>query len=820
MNSERGFKELKDEVSSALVSTTRIVGQIANEDLAFQRSINPGIDRLIDEQSQRLLSLVRNLNRTATAGTETVPPPLNNVESVEDGWRGIVDIVDNLLEKADACLDEFTGVVKKLTPNSQGDAAATDAKRPLAKHEYRFQNLPKPQRLFRTAPKNDETTPFKPLLQRKPNAILPLEESLVLAPAPNGSMQYQHPYASEITQSTYPDSAYVQRDPIPFLPFESTDAVWVDTPEAVHEMLRDLKQAEEIAVDLEHHEIHTYVGLVSLMQISTREKDWIVDTLVPWREDLQILNEVFTDPRIIKVLHGSTSDIVWLQRDLGLYIVGLFDTYHASNVLGYPKHGLAYLLHRFAHFDTDKRYQMADWRMRPLPKQMYDYARSDTHFLLYIFDNMRNELLKSGAVDQDGNLMDKVRDLSKDEALQRYERFLYDAEAGPDMWGWNGFFSRSASRFDRQQTAVLRAVHAWRDRTARHCDENLQQILTNKAMLVVAREMPTEMPALLGFCQPLHKETRTSAAELLQVIKEAKIAGINEPEPTELIRPHAHPQTHHSALARTASSASVGVASTAVQASSLVNPGSCNTLATLEKSHFWGATLETGMQKSDHPEHTTPRLALPLPPLTAEVFQTQSINESPAPVMTPKDPGARAEHQYVKKRKNREEDILVLKQPGGSKKHKANETRDGPEPFGQSGGDLSSNIITDGDNQQPLGTTTAGIDFEGETDEIAKRRKERKMRRRSKKEQLKQTGQGKHIQMGGGAEKSSAVPPEDGGEVFDYEKASTVLHAQTKHGGAAGATKGIDPYSKSLDAPKGLRKVQREGPGRSMTYKS
>jgi len=66
-------------------------------------------------------------------------------------------------------------------------------------------------------------------------------------------------------------------------------------------MLAELKTAKEIAVDLEHHENRSYVGLVSLMQISTREKDWIVDTLKPWREDLQILNEVFTDPKIIKV---------------------------------------------------------------------------------------------------------------------------------------------------------------------------------------------------------------------------------------------------------------------------------------------------------------------------------------------------------------------------------------------------------------------------------------------------------------------------------------------------------------------------------------
>ena len=66
-------------------------------------------------------------------------------------------------------------------------------------------------------------------------------------------------------------------------------------------MLQELKTAKEIAIDLEHHDEHSYNGIVSLMQISTRDKDWIVDTLKPWRRDLEILNEVFADPQILKV---------------------------------------------------------------------------------------------------------------------------------------------------------------------------------------------------------------------------------------------------------------------------------------------------------------------------------------------------------------------------------------------------------------------------------------------------------------------------------------------------------------------------------------
>jgi exosome complex exonuclease RRP6 len=113
--------------------------------------------------------------------------------------------------------------------------------------------------------------------------------------------RYKHPYEIEILKLKYPDAVYRKADPISYLPVETTSAKFVDTEEGVLEMLNELKTVTEIAVDLEHHDARSYVGLVSLMQISTRNKDWIVDTLKPWRQNLQVLNEVFADPKIVKV---------------------------------------------------------------------------------------------------------------------------------------------------------------------------------------------------------------------------------------------------------------------------------------------------------------------------------------------------------------------------------------------------------------------------------------------------------------------------------------------------------------------------------------
>lgn len=38
---------------------------------------------------------------------------------------------------------------------------------------------------------------------------------------------------------------------------------------------------------------------------------------------------------------------------------------------------------------ADKQYQLADWRVRPLGPELLHYARSDTHYLLYIYDCMK-----------------------------------------------------------------------------------------------------------------------------------------------------------------------------------------------------------------------------------------------------------------------------------------------------------------------------------------------------------------------------------------------------------------------------------------------
>ena len=127
----------------------------------------------------------------------------------------------------------------------------------------------------------------------------------------------------------------------------------MDTEEKVGQTIEELKVENEIAVDLEHHAPRSFQGFTCLIQISTRKKDYIVD-VIKLREFIHRFNEVFTDPKILKIFHGANEDITWLQKDFSVYVVNLFDTYQSAKFLMFKAKGLAYLLAKYCDIKAKK----------------------------------------------------------------------------------------------------------------------------------------------------------------------------------------------------------------------------------------------------------------------------------------------------------------------------------------------------------------------------------------------------------------------------------------------------------------------------------
>uniref|UniRef100_A0A804N7Y1 3'-5' exonuclease domain-containing protein n=1 Tax=Zea mays TaxID=4577 RepID=A0A804N7Y1_MAIZE len=249
------------------------------------------------------------------------------------------------------------GPVRALT-REKGDAPAPGAKAKVPCHDP---SIPRPQDVYKI--RVDNYKPFEHVwLERNEDGtrhVHPLENLPV----------------EQFVVRNVPD-----REPVKPADLEDTPFTLVQDHKGLTELAKKLKSVTEFA------------GLTCLMQISTRTEDFIVDTLKLRIYIGLYLQEPFKDPTKRKVMHGADRDIMWLQRDFHIYVCNLFDTGQASRVLQMERNNLEHLLLHFCGVTAKKEYQNADWRSRPLPDEMIKYAREDTHYLLYIYDLMRQAL--------------------------------------------------------------------------------------------------------------------------------------------------------------------------------------------------------------------------------------------------------------------------------------------------------------------------------------------------------------------------------------------------------------------------------------------
>lgn len=171
--------------------------------------------------------------------------------------------------------------------------------------------------------------------------------------------------------------------------------VWVDSEARLRELADALSREKVFGVDTEQHSLRSFLGFTALVQISTQNEDYLIDA-VALHDSMGVLRPVFADPSVCKVFHGADNDVLWLQRDFHIYVVNLFDTAKACEVLSKPQKSLAYLLETYCSVATNKLLQREDWRQRPLSKDMVTYARTDAHYLLYIADCLTFELKQQG----------------------------------------------------------------------------------------------------------------------------------------------------------------------------------------------------------------------------------------------------------------------------------------------------------------------------------------------------------------------------------------------------------------------------------------
>ncbi|VDN04061.1 unnamed protein product [Thelazia callipaeda] len=321
-----------------------------------------------------------------------------------------------------------------------------------------------------------------------------------------------HPYSRELIHFKVPEKQLSTGLVHPLKAISDTELTYVEKLDQLEKLREILNMGTEFSVDLEHNWHRSFLGLTCLVQISTRTADYIIDPFPLWN-DMHILNEPFTNPNILKVFHGPESDILWLQRDFGIYVVNMFDTHKAMKALNFSKFSYHHLVQSYCKHTLDKKLQKADWRKRPLSDAHKVYARSDTHYLLHCYDQLRNNLIAAG--NGSSSLLSSVYAESTKICASVYEKPVFISD------GYEKLLT-GRKPLDSRQHFALKALYKWRDEQARTYDESPQYILPNHMMLQIAEVLPREMQGILACCYPIPVHVKQELHSLHQMISTAR----------------------------------------------------------------------------------------------------------------------------------------------------------------------------------------------------------------------------------------------------------------------------------------------------------
>jgi ribonuclease D len=255
--------------------------------------------------------------------------------------------------------------------------------------------------------------------------------------------------------------------------------------EVVRELAALAHASGRLGLDTEFMGEGRYRALLCLVQVAVDDpaapEGVRIELLDPLRDlDPGPLAGVLADPEIEIVLHSGRQDVAILKRTWRTELHNVFDTQVAAGFAGFPAQaGYGSLLASVLDIHLPKTASYTRWDARPLTPEQDAYARSDVAHLLALADVLHERLEAGGRLEwarEECRALEQASDeRDPEQVFRRLPRI---------------------SQLRPRARAVARELGAWRERTAAAEDRPVPSVMSDVALLEVARRQPTELKAL------------------------------------------------------------------------------------------------------------------------------------------------------------------------------------------------------------------------------------------------------------------------------------------------------------------------------------
>jgi len=168
---------------------------------------------------------------------------------------------------------------------------------------------------------------------------------------------------------------------------------FIDSIEDLAFLNKELLQKSHLGVDTEFRRTTKDNMRLALLQINDAEEIYLVDTVLI--EDPQEHASFLFSESVTKIFHSCKEDIEAIYAWTGQIMVSLFDTQLADAFLnGHYSIGYQGLVEEKLGITVDKGETRSNWIRRPLRDSQLNYAASDVEFLIELYINQKESLVK------------------------------------------------------------------------------------------------------------------------------------------------------------------------------------------------------------------------------------------------------------------------------------------------------------------------------------------------------------------------------------------------------------------------------------------
>lgn len=252
---------------------------------------------------------------------------------------------------------------------------------------------------------------------------------------------------------------------------ERTEARWVDTPDALEQVVDEILQHPEYAIDTEFHRERTYFPHLALIQLAWPGGLVLVD---PLAIDVAPLARLL-DSDVLAVFHAADQDLEVLEYACGVVPRRLWDTQIAAGFVGFSSASLVTLSERILGVRLSKGDRLTDWTRRPLTEAQKSYAASDVSHLLALKAAIAEQLEASGRSAWVHDEFELLR--SRQRAVVHGNRAWWRLKEGRVLRG--------------RDRLVAQEICVWREQRARDEDKPVRFVLPDLAVVSLAQAKPS-----------------------------------------------------------------------------------------------------------------------------------------------------------------------------------------------------------------------------------------------------------------------------------------------------------------------------------------